>query len=96
MLTLPGEAERLGARDDELDLERAELGGIVEVDVDAGAELGREPEDRVELADRVAVDARGVDAAEVLHAAARGLAHHVEDARAGAARRPAGTRRSRR
>ena len=77
---LAGEAERLGAGDDELELERAELGRVVQVDVDAGAVLRGEGEDRVELADRVAVDARRVDAAEVLDAAARGLAHHVEHA----------------
>ncbi len=57
------------------------VGRIVQMDVDARAVLRGEAEDRVELADGVAVDARRVDAAEVLDAAARGSAHHVEHAR---------------
>ena len=74
------EAQRLGARDDELELEGAEVGRVVKMDVDSDAVLGGEAEDRVELTDRVAVDARGIDSAHVVDAVAGGLAHEIEHA----------------
>ena len=69
-----GESEGLGAGDDQLELEGAEIGRIVQMDVDPRAVFGSETEDGVELADRVAVDACGIDAAEVLDAGSSGFA----------------------
>lgn len=75
------EPERLGAVEDQVELERAEIAPVVEVDVDPRAMLGGDRHDRVKLADRVAVDACGVEAADVLDAVGGGAGEQIDHAR---------------
>ncbi len=63
---LVGQPGGLGAVADEVELERAEVVAVVQVEVDAAAVPLGDGEERVELADRVAVDAGRVESADVL------------------------------
>lgn len=76
------EPEAFDAIEDQFDLEGAEVGRVVEMDVDAHAVLGGEGEDRVDLADRVAVDRSRIEPAHMIDARARRGVEEFENARA--------------
>ena len=74
------EPERLGAVEDQLDLERAELSRVVQMDVDPHAVLGGESQHGVDLTDRVAVDRRGIQSTQVVGAGPSGTGEQLEHA----------------
>src|SRR5690606_871379 len=75
------ETEPGDAVEDELDLEGPELCGVVQVDVDANAGIGRERHHRIDLSYRVAIDRGGVESAHPADGfAGSGLAQQLEHA----------------
>ena len=76
-----GHPERGDPFGDQLERERAELAGLVEVDVDADLVALGEPEHGVEMSDRVAVEGARVDAADEVGAGADGRIEEIGRAR---------------
>ena len=72
-----GEAERAVRAGDLAELEAAERTGIVEVDVDADAVPLGDPEDRIEMAVDVVVDAGGIESADEVGAGADRLVEEI-------------------
>ena len=68
MATRPRHAERARPRGDLFDLEDAERSVIVQMDIDADATFVRDAEDDIEMLFDIAIEARGIEAADEIGA----------------------------
>jgi hypothetical protein len=77
---LAAETERLGAGTDLLDIEKAHLARLVQVDVEPDSVPRRDREDAVELSLGIAIDFQRIDAADQIGPVPDGRVEQVENA----------------